>query len=132
MAARGRRTDRATIKSSGRVLYRTSLRDADRRTHSGELHWCGNNTYTEIEAKSETPTSSVNLTEDDMQGVVNRLPRALNRVRHWPLVFNTRSLTIIAGRGAWVPDPSPDRIQACSKLMEQASRAKRYADTSRN
>lgn len=130
MAARGRRVNRVTIHTlSGTPICRMGLVEAERLKDAGELHQrAGYWSRTQPQLKS--PLSPVNLTSSDMSGVVEGRRRSLLRVQNWPVEHDRRAVTVIAGRGIWIPDA--DAIEMRSKLMQQASHAKRYAATARN
>jgi hypothetical protein len=122
----------------GRVEAEALRKTGELGTSNGIYYWSND--------QRQSPLSPVNLTSADMHGVVERRRRALERVQNWDKEFNRRSLTIIAGRGAWVPGLPKDaealkalgvkseaeRVELCSRLQEQASRAKRYANAARN
>jgi hypothetical protein len=132
MAARGRRVNRVTIHTlSGTPVFRMGIVEAERLKDAGELHY---NTFTErwtrTQLQRKSPLSPANLTSADMHGVVERRRRALERVANWPVEHDRRAVTVIAGRGIWIPDA--DTVELRSKLQEQASRAKRYANAARN
>jgi hypothetical protein len=160
MASKGRRAVRATIISaySNDVLYHLSVIEADRRTDGGGLQVVSKttNTYREAAGKTQTPNSPTGLTYGDMQGVIERRPRALHRFRNWQHIHDTRAVTVHGGK-IWQPDAECSAIRAKMReqetrtrkldhlnagvghgwisatfLRKQKERAKRYADAARN
>jgi hypothetical protein len=125
MAARGRRVNRVTVHTiSGVATCRIGRVEAEQLREAGELY-TSHGLYYWSKQQRQSPLSPVNLTSADMQGVVERRPRAIVRVKNWPLEHDRRAVTVIAGRGAWIPDAATIEIR--SKLMQQQSHAKRYA-----
>jgi hypothetical protein len=106
----------------GRVEAEDLRRGGELFTSNGKYYWSAD--------QKQSPLSPVNLTSADMHGVVERRRRALQRVANWPVEHDRRSVTVIAGRGVWVPDAEAATMRA--KLAEQSHRARRYADASRN
>jgi hypothetical protein len=130
--SRGRRVNRVRIHTlSGTPTYSIGLIEAERLKDAGELIDRGGK-WSRTQVQLQSPLSPVNLTEADTRGVLMGERRALLRVKHWPLEHDRRNVTVIAGRGVWIPDADQERIAICSKLQEQASHAKRYAATARN
>ena len=125
-----RHTNRVRIHTlSGTPTYSMGRVEAERLKDAGELrHSAGRWYRTELQRKS--PLSPVNLTMADMHGVVENRRRSVLRLKHWPTEHDTRAVTIVAGRGIFVPNEELGIIRA--KLHEQASRARRYANVARN
>lgn len=130
MAARGRRVNRVTVHTkSGTPIFRMGLVEAERLKDAGELTDRGG-VWARTQFQLKSPLSPVNLTSADMDGVVMGRRRSLLRLKHWPTEHDRRNVTIIAGRGVWIPDAEASEMRA--KLCEQSHRASRYADAARN